>query len=293
MKPLKLKQDCPTRWNNTQDMLNRLKLSKEAVVSTLAILDSKRCTLDNKDWEVIELSSKILNVFYEVTVEVSSATTVSLSKSSILARIMSERNKTNIDKTFPSSIQKLVRELDEGLAKRFGERESNTLVAQGVLLDPRFKKQGFGDDENYNAAYQAVLDEMQLCSERSTGDQPLNQSRHPQPVLSKSSIWDQFDAKINKLQTNRDPAAACALEMDKYVAEPYLARTEDPLVWWESRKLVYPRLYKIMLTRLCIPATSVPCERIFSKAGHLISERRSRLTGKRVSEIMFVNFNNP
>jgi len=42
---------------------------------------------------------------------------------------------------------------------------------------------------------------------------------------------------------------------------------------------------------LCIVATSVPSERVFSKSGQLISERRSRLTSKNVQMIMFLNGN--
>ena len=40
---------------------------------------------------------------------------------------------------------------------------------------------------------------------------------------------------------------------------------------------------------LSIPATSVPSERLFSKAGQLISERRNRLKSKNVDTILFLN----
>lgn len=37
---LKLKQDCPTRWNSIFDMLYRIQQSKESIQSTLAILNN-------------------------------------------------------------------------------------------------------------------------------------------------------------------------------------------------------------------------------------------------------------
>ena len=40
---------------------------------------------------------------------------------------------------------------------------------------------------------------------------------------------------------------------------------------------------------LSIPATSIPSERLFSKAGQLLSERRSRLKPKNVDKILFLN----
>lgn len=43
---------------------------------------------------------------------------------------------------------------------------------------------------------------------------------------------------------------------------------------------------------LSVPATSVPAERIFSKTGQLISERRSRIKAKNVDMLIFINQNN-
>lgn len=42
---------------------------------------------------------------------------------------------------------------------------------------------------------------------------------------------------------------------------------------------------------LCAPATSVPSERIFSKAGIVVSDRRSRLKAKNVNMLIFINQN--
>ncbi|KAF0729724.1 zinc finger BED domain-containing protein 1-like [Aphis craccivora] len=47
-----------------------------------------------------------------------------------------------------------------------------------------------------------------------------------------------------------------------------------------------------MKKRFCILATSVPCERIFSKAGQTITEKRSRLHSKNFEKMIFLNFFN-
>jgi hypothetical protein len=44
-------------------------------------------------------------------------------------------------------------------------------------------------------------------------------------------------------------------------------RTGDPQHGWNDRKVLHPRLYTVVKKRLCVVATSVPCERIFSKTG--------------------------
>lgn len=43
---------------------------------------------------------------------------------------------------------------------------------------------------------------------------------------------------------------------------------------------MYPNLFDLILLLLCVPSTSVPCKRTFSKAGYTIFERRNILTAK-------------
>ena len=95
---LKLKQDVPTRWNSTFDMLQRFFFNKEAVISSLAILGVKSFNLTDKDWDIIKQAIEVLKVFDEVTKEVSSERTVSLSKMGILIRLMAHQMKTYKDK---------------------------------------------------------------------------------------------------------------------------------------------------------------------------------------------------
>lgn len=111
------------------------------------------------------------------------------------------------------------------------------------------------------------------------------------PSTPKTTLWDEFDEKVHQLAAVSNPKAAAIVEVDKFLAEPLLKRTLNPLEWWNQRRGVYPRLYKLVLKRLCIPATSVPCERIFSKAGNTLTEKRNRLTSKNLSMIMFLNHN--
>ncbi|KAJ4919650.1 hypothetical protein JOQ06_027835 [Pogonophryne albipinna] len=66
-----LKQDCPTRWNSTFYMLKRFYEMKEAVITTLALVNPGLLTLSPEEWEEIKEASDVLKPFEEVTVEVS------------------------------------------------------------------------------------------------------------------------------------------------------------------------------------------------------------------------------
>lgn len=105
------------------------------------------------------------------------------------------------------------------------------------------------------------------------------------------SIWNEFDTEVSDIIQSRDPTAVIINEVDKYLQEPLISRTEDPLKWWNENKSIYSTLFEIMKQRLCVQASSVPSERVFSKDGQIVTEKNSRLTSKRVEQIIFLDCN--
>ena len=63
------------------------------------------------------------------------------------------------------------------------------------------------------------------------------------------------------------------------------------MLWWKNRENVYIYLSKMAKAQMCMTATLVPCERVFSKCGQVIFDRRSRLNPKHVNMITFLNCN--
>jgi hypothetical protein len=116
-------------------------------------------------------------------------------------------------------------------------------------------------------------------------------SHSPCSTWKSSSVWDDFDKSVSTFVRNPHPRAAGILEVNKFNEVPLLPRTGNPLTWWFERRQVYPALFELAIRRLCIVATSDPCERVFSEAGQVVTEKRNRLTGKKVSQILFLNGN--
>ena len=77
--------------------------------------------------------------------------------------------------------------------------------------------------------------------------------------------------------------------MGKYDAKPQIVG--DPLLLWKSREGSMPILAKVAKGTLCVPGSSAPSERVFSKAGQLLNKRRAALKSKSVDMLVFLNKN--
>jgi len=160
-------------------------------------------------------------------------------------------------------------------------------------LDPRFKKYAFSSESNCNNAVEFLKAKAQsiLLQSDEPSNQQITSTTSTINSSSGSALWKEFDKTVVNLIGGSSSSVAGIIEVDKYLNEPLISRAENPLVWWVERKKVYPRLYTLVKRRLCIMATSVPCERIFSKAGQVVSEKRSRLSTSKISQILFLNHN--
>lgn len=74
---------------------------------------------------------------------------------------------------------------------------------------------------------------------------------------------------------------------------PVVEMDTDPLMYWREKREagVLVHLMPVVKKFLSVPATSVPSEQLFSKAGELISARRNRLSSPNVDILLFLNKN--
>lgn len=81
--------------------------------------------------------------------------------------------------------------------------------------------------------------------------------------------------------------------VNEYLKLPLLPWAKDPLDVWRSklRDGVLIPMIPVVKQYACIPATSVPSEQVFSKAGDLVRKKRSALSHKHVDLLLFLNKN--
>jgi len=288
-------QDVVTRWNSTFFMFQRFLELKTPLLSALADLNHNN-DLTSNDWEIITKSCDILKRFNEITIEMSSEKSVTISKTVLFSQALCNYcNKLNSQYQTIPEIKNFIQKLSEQVDKKFKQAEKQILLAEATFLDPRFKRYGFQNNFAFQDTKRSIINKgkLILSQQQQNNTLPVPAFSEPMDVEmnKEDSIWNEFDMEVSDIIQSRDPTALIISEIDKYLQEPLIPRTEDPLKWWNENKNIYSTLFEIMKRRLCIQASSVPSERVFSKGGQIVTEKRSRLTSKRVEQIIFLNCN--
>ncbi|CAG9793546.1 unnamed protein product [Diatraea saccharalis] len=78
-------------------------------------------------------------------------------------------------------------------------------------------------------------------------------------------------------------------ELEEYLRKPRAASSEDILDWWRTHETEYPTLSKMARDFLSILATSVPAERLLSKASLVIRKHRNRLSDESARWLLCIN----
>ncbi|XP_030030060.1 zinc finger BED domain-containing protein 4 [Manduca sexta] len=274
----KLKQGSPMSWNNTYEMLDQFLKLKECIISSLSMLRDDLLPSQH-EWEVIERAMPILKLFYDVTTDICTEK-LTLSKTPFYYQFMMnhimEQDQMYFTEGIPGEISQLICNLKAEFAK-LQDPETDMITSEATILDPRFRNLAFKKPENYEWALKHL--KGKLISQQSYTFSPK--------ILS---IWDDLDLEY-ALSLPENTTAPGILELEKYMQEEYLPREKDPLEWWEKNKNTYPHLYKYMKIRLCVQASSVPCDQIFARAGHVRDKNRCRLGLSKLNKLLFLHYN--
>ena len=299
--------DSPgSRWTQTYRMLQRLAELREAVVSALALLvDNVPDLLSAPEWDVIVYACELLRPMYEVTCELAAERYSPASKIILMARGLTRLCRDQFESpALPVVVRKMTSVMLASMTAWFGSFETNNLLAEATLLDPRFKRSGF---EDAAAAEQAVLNVTAAASRTNSAnatedniaynvtvtepDGTVSTQQMPVTLQPSSSIWSDYDQRVYIIVAAQNPAAEAQTQMRQFLEEPLVPRQESCVEWWQSRAAIYPRLLEVVRERMCLVASSAPCDRLYSKSGSVLMDRRSRLDQSEVRQLVFLNAN--
>ena len=174
----------------------------------------------------------------------------------------------------------------------FAEMESQKFVKFATFLDPRFKNFLFKEKDKplIKEEIKEYL-EMNKMDEQNeeTASEAKVQNTQDNNKKKEDSFWDQFDKEREDESLAVVDVSTIEKELNIYLEGKPCIRKKDPLAWWKEQEKYLPNMAKAAKKYLSIPATSVPSERVFSKAGEIVSARRNRIKSKNVDMILFLN----
>ncbi|KAL4009365.1 hypothetical protein ACER0C_003217 [Sarotherodon galilaeus] len=250
-----LDQDVPTRWNSTLEMIKRIQRNKSVLTTILTQQNSKICYRTAGGGERYVSCSMVLPA---------------------LCHLFWVMEPLDDDPVYAVKF-KIVFTTD--LAQR--RASSNlTWLKIATALDPRFKDLKCLSKDERREVWASVHD---LLMAETDAHQPSAQTtEEPSPKKSKMSI-SLLGSPDSDTEEEEDAIDCC---LNLYKAEPKIDTGECPLQWWLKREGAHARLAPIARKYLSTPATTVPCERLFSLSGHIIQKKRASLSSDNVNRIV-------
>ncbi|KAL7828727.1 hypothetical protein SRHO_G00323610 [Serrasalmus rhombeus] len=271
---LKMMIEVNTRWNSTYSMLEHLHDLKEPVGAALVSLRAEITLPISLEYATIKEMIQVFSAFQQATIELSGEKWVNASK---VIPMLSHTSQTKTESLTTNMARQLGANLVHRVIHQSLKAEAITGMTMPTLLDPRFKKLGFLSSTKLDEALTRLKGncaEMIRNTPSSTSLQ-LPETSQTGQSSDNSDLWHLLDTTVGQSRKSSNATADATIEVDHYLSEVNLARHEDPLIYWSKQKHQYPHLYQLALTFVCIPASSMPCERVFSKAGEIGSKKLS------------------
>ncbi|XP_041830824.1 E3 SUMO-protein ligase ZBED1-like isoform X2 [Melanotaenia boesemani] len=262
-------QDVSTRWNSTLLMVSRYLRNQEAVNTTLAQQKHNLATLTNLECVKLQKLEDVLEPCRYVTELLGGESYVSCSVVlPALCHLKRVMEPTDEDQGYMMKFKTtFLKDLDTRKANI-----NNRWLKMATALDPRFKDLKSIPKDERDEVW-TWLGEMLA----EAGPAPA-QPTEDEPAAKKSLLL------LCSSDSDSDKEEPRLLA--RYKAEPCIGMRECPLEWWAAHTSAYGQLSSIARKYLATPATSVPCERLFSLAGNIIQKKRAALHSDNVNKLV-------
>ena len=291
---LSVLHDVGTRWNSTLQMMMRIRDLTEPLC-LYASSTKKFKSLTSEENDLLAKCISLLKPFEDTTSKLSCT---SSSISDVIPVITTLR--AMVSSHEGSEIMKMKETLLEGIRKRFDLVENNDLYVTATLLDPRYKTKLFTHQTVIGKIVTSIgekcedIKNSKISQSTSKTDVTLPKKNKP----STSTDITLSEAMNNILSSSSDDEEQCVSQdiiknIQMYLDEKRIRMEDNPLEWWKTNIHKYPYIAELARSYLACPPSSVASERLFSGAGLIYDEKRTRLSAKRAEKLLFLKYNLP
>ncbi|KAL7306651.1 hypothetical protein TKK_0001329 [Trichogramma kaykai] len=289
-KPL---SDSKTRWNSTFDMLyvaHAMKDALDQVVkknSHLSHLFVKEC-----EWELLEILIKFLGHFNRVSEMISGEKYITLPSAVIAFNClldMVEKKSFDLDTEDRSfTDEKLIIAFQNGRNKLLKHyKKFNWIYCVSLILDPRVKAIGLDSTPWGKEMAKQTVDKFEEIYKKYHNK--FKAELVEEPAKKRRRISNEDDLDFNVLFVKPEKSFSSMAEVNLYLDSPRPDPDTDILLWWKLHEKEYPIIARMARDILCISATSVPAERLFSASSHVLTKTRCSLHDESIRELICIN----
>ena len=254
---------------------------KDTVQEALKQTGHMELQLDIDEWDLLEELKQFLNVFKELTELVSSGNAGLSLIPLINNEIRGAVQPMNLDSP---SLSNLKHHIEKNIDRRFPVTET---VELGVLLDPSTKDTMNKGKDQANEILRDAVAQVDSSGSQSVSPADATAATDHQMQSSKKQRL------IEKLKSD-DSSDAVNDEISRYLAsKPTPAQVDNPILFWKTNHQNFPLLSKLARKYLCVSASSVPVECMFSITGLILNGKRSQLAPYKQNYLTFVHDNYP
>uniref|UniRef100_A0A8C4DLB3 Zinc finger BED domain-containing protein 1 n=1 Tax=Dicentrarchus labrax TaxID=13489 RepID=A0A8C4DLB3_DICLA len=255
-------QDVPTRWNSTLEMIKRLNCNQATIKATLDQQHHKLVMLTPPEWDKLQRLSTLLEPWRYVTEILGGEAYISCSV--VLPALCHLRQVMKVSEEDPAYVVRFKTIFMEDLASR-QENTNNVWLKLATEPDRRFKDlkslPKSEREEVWTSLGGMLYEQSPRRSLLTSQDGPPRKKTHLLQMGSDSESDEE-------VQPDRD--------IHRYRAQPSIT----------AHSGAHDRLALLARKYLATLASTVPCKRLFSVAGHIVQKIRPALHSENVNQLV-------
>ena len=278
---------CDTRWNSYFKLYDHVLKHIEEINDALKSIDRNDLVITKPQGDILSLITKVLQFFSEATnilqQELDPTTNHVIPVVDSLENALLQTNHEN------AAVNAFCEALLTSLKRRFCFLLDSKLFQAATALDPAIKLSY--TDHHQDNKFSIFSSDNVIQAVKSL----LPSYSQPQPSLRIQQAGNQIDLAPSKKKRLMDFSSisdeSCTstinnidAEIQAYFDQPRIST--DTLKFGTQRKK--SQLSSLALQLLSVPCSSAPVERLFSKAGFVLSQRRSRISNAKLEKLLFI-----